>query len=426
MRILLGFCRIIRWENMNKLSILLCSITVFVFTARVSIAAETVHFLKITSGIVHITPARAHLSKPVKSNLAGSLGIGLDNAKIRFLYSKLLSTTGEAFVLPRRAGTYKDSLINSAPDENGFDKGYHGTFDGENISITGTIDNRPVDGNLIEYSFKATITKPDRDNHQHGYFKLRHDNRKCASPLCGGVFIQQVNTAKTRCADGKYKNECYIAKLDWLNLASAPDVDSQKLLLYGWITPKQYPGFGNLGMFSVFSAYEAATNTPVTGLFVGLKNNGIVCITTPCISFEETVLNTTTTRPLSGINLGLIKTTPQKQDAANTALANKSILLAQGYNRREYGLAGSALVFNAKQFYLPIVNCEAGYQATNGQCLTPAGCIAPKIEMRIYGGAAFVDPITGDIKSSVSTNCADACPTYGVLESKSICNVFAP
>ncbi|WP_394754247.1 DUF6748 domain-containing protein [Crenothrix sp.] len=411
---------------MNKIIILLCSIAVSVFTSRISIAAESVHFLTITSGFVVVTPARAHLFKPVKSKLTGSFGMGLDKGKIRFLNTKLVTKPEESFLLPQLAGTFKDSIIYAAPDKNGFDKGYHGTFDGEKISITGAVDNRPFDGNLIEYSFKAMITKPDRDNHQHGYFNLRHDNRKCVSPLCGGVFIQQVNSTKTRCADGKYKNECYIATVSWLNFASAPAVDSQNLLVYGWISPKQYSGFGNLGLLSVYSAYEPATNTPVTGVFVSLKNNGIVCITTPCFSYDETVLNTTTTRSLSGINLGFVKTTPKKQDTANAVLANKSILLAQGYNRTEYGVTGPGLVFNARQFYLPIVNCKAGYQATNGQCVTASGCIAPKIEMRTYGGAAFVDPITGETKSSVSTSCVDACPTYGNLENNGICAVFAP
>src|SRR5262249_44715728 len=55
------------------------------------------------------------------------------------------------------------------------------------------------------------------------YYTLRPDLRRCASPMCGGVFVQRVNRASTRCVDGSWASECYVAdvSLDSLGFTDA-------------------------------------------------------------------------------------------------------------------------------------------------------------------------------------------------------------
>ena len=33
-------------------------------------------------------------------------------------------------------------------------------------------------------------------------------------PVCGGMFVREVNSFLTRCSDGILRSECYVAKLD--------------------------------------------------------------------------------------------------------------------------------------------------------------------------------------------------------------------
>jgi len=46
------------------------------------------------------------------------------------------------------------------------------------------------------------------------YVTLRRDLRRCASPLCGGFFVDAVNQDSLRCADGSRSAECYVADLE--------------------------------------------------------------------------------------------------------------------------------------------------------------------------------------------------------------------
>src|SRR5688500_1902707 len=47
------------------------------------------------------------------------------------------------------------------------------------------------------------------------YFLVRQDRRRCMSPLCGGYFVKRVNQSRTRCANGRWMPECYVAEIDW-------------------------------------------------------------------------------------------------------------------------------------------------------------------------------------------------------------------
>ena len=47
------------------------------------------------------------------------------------------------------------------------------------------------------------------------YLRVRPDYRRCVSPLCGGSWVSRVNQRTTRCADGTWAAECYVAAIDW-------------------------------------------------------------------------------------------------------------------------------------------------------------------------------------------------------------------
>ncbi|HEU4767395.1 MAG TPA: DUF6748 domain-containing protein, partial [Pyrinomonadaceae bacterium] len=56
------------------------------------------------------------------------------------------------------------------------------------------------------------------------FYTIRRDVRRCASPMCGGYFIKVLNQSRTRCANGRSMNECYVASIEWNGLPE-PDRD---------------------------------------------------------------------------------------------------------------------------------------------------------------------------------------------------------
>ena len=77
------------------------------------------------------------------------------------------------------------------------------------------------------------------------YVVTRQDFRKCAYPMCGGVFVKAVNKSKTTCLDGTKDVECYVADIDLAALElpeeQSIEVVSQaragEVLLSGHIAP---------------------------------------------------------------------------------------------------------------------------------------------------------------------------------------------
>ncbi|MDP2904459.1 MAG: hypothetical protein Q8N96_15355 [Methylovulum sp.] len=204
--------------------------------------------------------------------------------------------------------------------------------------------------NAVKVADGSNTALTDSGFDQRGYYTFRPDLRKCLSPLCGGYFVKAVNRTLTRCPDGSLQAECYVASLTnrkKLDLSSAS-------LLQGAIRPKIYQGFGNLGIFSLQAAFSPATKAVGAGLFVGLENNGIVCITTPCFSADQYLLNRNKIRMISGIDLQAVGATGTVLNDALAIMANGGVLIASGTNQQVEEVTGKGITFVANQFYLPM------------------------------------------------------------------------
>jgi hypothetical protein len=194
------------------------------------------------------------------------------------------------------------------------------------------------------------IIKSESNFSPIGYFTFRVDPRKCASPLCGGVFVKAVNQKLTRCANGIWRRECYVATVnDPQNLDR-----STATLIQGRIKAKTYKGFGNLGAFELKAAFSPATANKGIGYFVGLENNGIVCITSPCFSYDQYLLNRAKIRAISGLDLAASGASQEVLDKALAITANGGVLIAMGVNKQVDEFAGKGITFVAEQIYLPI------------------------------------------------------------------------
>lgn len=192
------------------------------------------------------------------------------------------------------------------------------------------------------------------------YYRVRPDPRDCIFPLCGGVFVSRVNRKLTRCADRHYNSECYVPEIDWSQLGLSEErtaeingtCSSGRCLLRGRIEAKDYFNLGNLGVFVATEAWRAATDSAPSGTFVRLYDNGIRCITFPCFSIHEAVLNRRRHTNLSDVDFSQVGATPEQIEAAWQAIATTS-LLAAGTNViiPDAGPAGRGKVFVGSQFY---------------------------------------------------------------------------
>ncbi|MGR9107623.1 MAG: DUF6748 domain-containing protein [Gammaproteobacteria bacterium] len=220
------------------------------------------------------------------------------------------------------------------------------------IFFSALATNVPAEsGELAIEANDASVITGDNDFHQRGYYTFREDLRLCPSPLCGGIFVKAVNRKRTRCANGTLQEECYVALI-----RNPEGIDlSRAALLRGRIKAKSFPGFGNLGVFKLIQAFRSATDSPGQGIFVGLENNGIVCITSPCFSYDEFVLNRRKMRTISGIDLEGVGASPEDLEQAITTLADGETLIASGVNMQVVEANGVGITFVANQIYFPIL-----------------------------------------------------------------------
>lgn len=147
-------------------------------------------------------------------------------------------------------------------------------------------------------------------NPNSGYFIVtRPDYRKCMSPMCGGFFVKRVNATKTRCMDGTYQTECYVAAVDMSGAGLSDGVASefeykleqgQGLVRASFSKNPQNAKYANL---KVAEAWEGATGKKPTGTFYRAADNGIRCITAPCPSTSAFKLNSMQSTKIKSVSL---------------------------------------------------------------------------------------------------------------------------
>ncbi len=130
-------------------------------------------------------------------------------------------------------------------------------------------------------------------------YRLRHDTRRCVSPLCGGVWVSRVNRSTTLCADGTLARECYVAEVDYSALGLSADAlevfqnraSSGQALVRAKLRAKAFGSFGSLGELVVTEGWQALTDAAPTGPFYSARDNGRRCLRAPCANIDVTRVN---------------------------------------------------------------------------------------------------------------------------------------
>lgn len=181
------------------------------------------------------------------------------------------------------------------------------------------------------------------------FFTVREDLRRCISPLCGGFWVRGVNQKSTQCANGSWSSECYVAEIDWNGQSQG---EPNRALLRGSIVPRTFERFGNLGVLRVNESWQAATDKPAVGILYRVRDRGVRCITHPCLTHVESVLNAASARNIAGVDLAGAGAGGDLIGQAVTAMKESAGVIVAGSHAVVTGPGGRAQTLRATQFYL--------------------------------------------------------------------------
>lgn len=147
---------------------------------------------------------------------------------------------------------------------------------------------------------ESNSTSPEPTDVTSTFYSVRSDLRRCMSPLCGGYFVKRVNMPTTRCANGRFMHECYVAEIDW---NGEPETDAGHALVRGNIVAKRFARFGNLGQLRVDDLWVTLSDSRPSGTYYLVRDRGVRCITFPCPTHHEAKLNSGFSRNIAGVKL---------------------------------------------------------------------------------------------------------------------------
>jgi len=206
------------------------------------------------------------------------------------------------------------------------------------LGACGPADEAALDETGTAELDQADDGKADTASSTSTYYRGRHDTRKCMFPLCGGVWVRRVNFPTTKCLDGKYAAECYVAEVKVLKLAlSSTYLDDQvktgfeagSVLLRGSLATATLAGKATARFTAKEAWMAAAAGEPAAGdLFYRASDSGIRCVKAPCPSVHLAKLNSTVASNVDGNDLTAMPGTDADRDAAGSEVMTKGLLLA--------------------------------------------------------------------------------------------------
>jgi hypothetical protein len=189
------------------------------------------------------------------------------------------------------------------------------------------------------------------------YYLARADPRLCPSPMCGGIWVDLLNTSATVCGDGARQDACYAASADLnrLRIDEKGRVQLQSLITEGRAVARGklvrglVEGFPELDTFVVSEVWTSSSSLArALGVFRRLRDSGIRCVTTPCFSIRAAVLNTARFENVSSVGLSRTGAPRHERRRALDDIAGPGLVAAGRVARRPNG--GRAFV--AAQFYV--------------------------------------------------------------------------
>jgi hypothetical protein len=212
----------------------------------------------------------------------------------------------------------------------------------------------------------------------------RRDARRCASPVCGGYFVKEVNAEKLRCFDGSIASECYVNLFDLAGLKLLPESAiefqnnlTQKAAIVKARFVSERLGNNTIVTLKISEGWLAATGSAPEGTVYRVSDSdiggasGVNCTIAPCNRLTATAVNGGESYNLIGATLDQ---TEMRADfgtlmRANFALTTRQGLLAAGSIqlpkcRVTNASCGPRLI--ATEFYTKAVSLEGAPCGSDG------------------------------------------------------------
>jgi hypothetical protein len=181
-------------------------------------------------------------------------------------------------------------------------------------------------------------------------YVIRADMRLCASPRCGGWFLQRVNHAQTRCLGGELRTRCYVASIDGTVLTGA------LFLARGRLSTAMLPGSSGYATLELSQAWSPTVGTATgPGVVYRARDNGVRCIAAPCFSFDARPVERSSTIRLSDVDLSGVRLTPAERRRATGSSATVGLLVTGRIVAvPEAGPAGTGRALVASEVWLEV------------------------------------------------------------------------
>jgi hypothetical protein len=247
------------------------------------------------------------------------------------------------------------------------------------LTLPGGVSSRLAVNSAAPSVSKADASEPfseslDPKDGASTFYSVRRDLRRCASPLCGGYFARRVNLSSTRCANGRYMRECYVAEIDW---NGQPENDRNDILVRGAIIAKRFGRFGNLGELRVNESWSSMGANRSVGTFYLVRDRGVRCITHPCPTHHEAKLNSSFSRNIAGVNLEAAALGENNAAVVYEAMTGPHGVIIVGNDVVVTGPGGRSFELRATQVYV-----------------------------RNEPDSSPIKPVTGSMKPCIKTGCS--------------------
>jgi len=204
----------------------------------------------------------------------------------------------------------------------------------------------------------------------------RDDMRLCPSPECGGFYVKTLNRFWTHCEDGSKAADCQVLQLDFslLDMGENEQAVFQQAFTVGLgiIKGKLFQAHQDGILFPSLMIQEAwlaqAGKDPGGSKgFFWVRDTGIQCITAPCLTVNEGLINLPGNRFIAGVDLS---TSGAQAEQINDGYQEMKtgFIIATGQHEIVHGPAGFSQILVAGEFYLPVKKVE-----TCGNTLCPPG-----------------------------------------------------
>ncbi len=216
---------------------------------------------------------------------------------------------------------------------------------------------------------------------QWTYFIVtRVDTHRCAFPLCGGAYVQRVNQADLKCADGTRQSECYVAEVDLGALGGSADGDAAlanrwrlgQVVVRGAMETGHYANWPTIAVLVADEAWAAATDVVPNVPFYQVTDSGIQCFAAPCSSLDAIKLdkNVGFFFQFAALDLSRLGLDADTEAAVWEGLGGDGVLVA-GKTYNLSGPAGTAKGLRASQVYLAVVAESSEGAACGSRGLAP-------------------------------------------------------